>query len=231
MLVTHQAQMQAVVEVEADRAGSDREEPSRSVKLRLRGIAREETGLAGRAREMSAAIEKEGARVSAQVLANMASDLDRVAELLSETGDYETSERTQALQRDVEDAFEWMLESLQAERKRREQQAGEEPQEPPPDEGGQQEPLVPDSAELKLLRRMEVEVQESVDQLLALHPELRGDVEDVDPDVLRDITRLAQRHEAVTRLFRGMRERLGIDAPEPETSPRPEEAPPEGDDR
>jgi hypothetical protein len=227
MLATHQLQMQAVVEVDADRAGSDREEPSRSVKLRLRGIAREETGLAGRAREMAAAIEKEGARVSAQILANMASDLDRVAELVSETGDYDTSERTQALQRDVEDAFAWMIESLQAERKRREQQAGEPQQEQPAQDAGQ-EPLVPDSAELKLLRRMEVEIQESVDQLLALHPELRGDVEEIDPAVLRDITRLAERHESVTRLFRDMRVRLGIDAPEPETSPTPEA---EGDDR
>ncbi len=224
MLETHRAQMEAVVEIQADR--SDEEEPSRSVKLRLRGIAREEQGLSSRAKEMSSAIEKEGARVSAQMLANAASDLTRISELLSEAGDYRTGERTQALQLDVEDAFERMLESLHAEQKRREQ--GQ--QEPPPQSGepppNGQEPLVPDSAELKLLRRMEVDLQESVDQLLALHPELRGPVEDLDPDVLRDITRLAGRHEAITVLFRSMRERLGIDAPQAETSPRPE-APPQ----
>jgi hypothetical protein len=226
MLQTHRAQMQAVAEIQAERTSSD--EPSRSVKLRLRGIAREETGLAGRAREMSAAIEQEGSLVHAQALTNMANDLERVAELLSEQGEYQTGERTQALQRDVERSLQWMLDSLQAERKRREQQQGQQGEQQQQQQG-EQEPLVPDSAELKLLRRMEVDVQESVDQLLALHPDLGGKVEDIDPEVLRDITRLAARHQSVTRLFRSMRERLGIDAPEPETSPSPDERPADGD--
>ena len=64
-----------------------------------------------------------------------------------------------------------------------------------------------------LLRRLEVDLQESVELILRLHPEL-ADPEEVDENVLREISRLALRHEKITALFSAMRERLGIEAPE-----------------
>ncbi len=220
MIETHRTQAAAVVEIDAERANDD--EPTRSLKLRLRRIAREEEALGSRSQEMSAAIQDEGAQVSAQLLANAASDLERIANLLAEEGEYQTGERTQFLQRDVEQAFEWLLESLRAEQARREQQDRQDQQGEQAQTGENRPGLVPDSAELKLLRRMEVDVQEAVKEVLDLHPEL-SNPDDVDDNVLRDITRLAGRHETITRLFRSMRERLGIDKPEQDAGEVPEE--------
>jgi len=73
---------------------------------------------------------------------------------------------------------------------------------------------VPDVAELKLLRRMEVDILDGIDQMRLLHPELaEGKV----PDSLiyEDIARLAVRHQKTTELFSQFRKRLGIPDPEP----------------
>jgi len=83
---------------------------------------------------------------------------------------------------------------------------------------------VPDSAELKLLRRMEIEVQEQLTSLLELHPELRTGTPD--PLVLEDVMRLAGRHERLSQLFEGFRARLGLPPPgEGEAEPWPMEQP------
>ncbi len=81
-------------------------------------------------------------------------------------------------------------------------------------QGDQKPSLVPDTTELKLLRHMELDLQQSVDELLFLYPELENP-DDVPDYVLRDISRLGVRHEKITQLFRAMRRRLGIEAPEP----------------
>ena len=52
----------------------------------------------------------------------------------------------------------------------------------------------------------------AVKELLLLYPELQEGAE-VDELILEDITRLANRHERITALFRAMRERIGVDAP------------------
>jgi len=193
-------------------------DPSRSQKLRLRRIGREEEALAGRSEEIATAIEAEGALVSGQLMANVASDLRRVARDISEEGDYRTGERTQALQRDVEEALIWMLEALRQEQARRQNESQDQQRqqqgEPQPGQGENKPGLIPDTAEIKLLRRMEIDLQESVDQLIRLNPEL-AEADEVDERVLREITRLATRHEKITELFSAMRERLGIEAPEP----------------
>ena len=212
LLEGHRAQMSELVEIDGQRqAGSD---PSRAQRLRLRRVSREEEGLAERARELSGAIAEEGAMVSAQLLANVADDLDRIATDISEEGDYETGERTQALQRDVEESILWLIDALQQEQNRRKQEAQDEQQQQR--QGGENRPgLIPDSAELKLLRRMEVEIRDSVDLLLTLHPDLQEDIEDVDPRVLREVSRLGLRHGEITELFRAMRQRIGVPDPEP----------------
>jgi hypothetical protein len=57
---------------------------------------------------------------------------------------------------------------------------------------------------------MEVEVEQSVDEMLIRYPELEGGT-DVDPLVLEEILRIAGRHERITELFAGFRKRLGIE--------------------
>ena len=72
---------------------------------------------------------------------------------------------------------------------------------------------MPDVAELKLLRMMEVEVLAKLEQQLQLHPELAGPTEDLDPLLLEDISRLAYQHNRISELFTLFRERLEIPAP------------------
>ena len=87
--------------------------------------------------------------------------------------------------------------------------AARQEERPPPggsNPGQDTQPLIPDSAELKLLRRMELDLRESVDALRTLYPDLDAAPE-LDPAVLRELTRLAARHERVTELFRDLRAR------------------------
>jgi hypothetical protein len=145
--------------------------------------------------------------VAAGLLAGADSDLARLSKDLGEEGDYQTGERVQGLQRDVEQALLWLLDALRAEQARRQNDRQKNP-------GGQQQdqgepPLIPDSTELKLLKRMEEELRQSLDALRALHPELANQ-EELTPDVLRDIARLAGRHERLTELFKDLRGRVGI---------------------
>ena len=130
---------------------------------------------------------------------------------MGEEGGFQSDERVQGFQQDVDENLEWLLEALRQEQQRRdqEQQQGE-PQDQPPGENR----LVPDSAELKLLRRLEIEVQEAVERLLLIYPEL--ETMEVDELVLEDVMRLAHRHERVTELFSALRERLGVPAPDAE---------------
>jgi hypothetical protein len=208
LLESHRAQMTALREVDQERAGA--EEPSRAQKLRLRRIGREEASLGTRAQELAAAIEAEGTKVAAGLLANVASDLARIARDVSEEGDYQTGERVQGLQRDVEEELLWLIDALRAEQSRRSSQ--NKPGQPSPQDQGRP-PLIPDSSELKLLRRMELDLQQAVDQLRLLHPEL-GEGTDADPSLLEDVARLAARHERLTELFRDLRARVGIEPPE-----------------
>jgi hypothetical protein len=201
--------MKELAEVDAERAGAAA--PSRAQKMRLRRIAREEGVLGTRAQELAGAIEKEGTKVAAGLLAGVASDLARLAQEMGEEGDYQTGERVQGLQRDVEEALLWLLDALRAEQARRQNERQNQGSQGEKQEGDP--PLIPDSTELKLLRRMEIELRESLDGLRALHPELT-EADELDPMLLRDLARLAGRHERLTELFRDLRTRVGIPPPE-----------------
>ena len=119
------------------------------------------------------------------------------------------------MQEDVEVQLIWLQEALDDEAERRQQEEQQEQQE----QGQQQQqdgkpPLVPDVAELKLLRRLEAEVLEQIAQELDLHPELADPEAELHPLLLEDLTRLAYRHRRVLELFTMFREKLGVPAPE-----------------
>jgi hypothetical protein len=203
----HREAMLATREIDLLRSGEDR--PSRAQRLRLKRVSTDESALAARSGELAAALEEESSLVFAQSLDAVRQDLERVAFDLDKVGGYRTGARTQALQEDVEEAALWLKQALEQEQERRQQEQQQGGQQ----EGGESENrLVPDEAELKLLRRMEVDVIERLNELLELYPELAGG--EVDPMVLRDIQRLAQRHERTSSLFSRFRERLGIPDPE-----------------
>jgi hypothetical protein len=210
LLTGHREAMVQTREIDAARSAEER--PSRAERLRLRRVSEDEGLLGKRSGELADAIEAERSMVFAELLRDAQSDLERIARDLGETGDYQTGSRIQSLQEDVEEGLAWILEALQRERERQQQ---EQSQPPPP--GGQNrmdERLVPDTAELKLLRRMEVDVVERLAELRALYPELDDPELEIDPYVLEDILRLAERHENTSRLFELFRERLDIPPPE-----------------
>ena len=214
LLTAHREAMAQTREIDVDRSPGDR--PSRAQRLRLRRLADDEGLLAGRAGELADAIEAENSVVFAEVLREVQQDLERIARDMGETGNYQTGSRIQTRQEDVEEAVLWILEALQKERERQEQEQAQQQQQQQQDESdsGNKERLVPDTAELKLLRRLEVDISESLVHLRTLYPELDDPDFEPDPYVLEDILRLAERHERTTRLFTLFRERLNIPDPE-----------------
>ena len=222
LLEEHQAQMARTLELHGQRQGAGL--PGRSLRLRLRDVARQETALSQRAREAADTIRAEESLVFAEILAEVAGDLTRIGRDLGDAGGYQSGERVQALQRDVERSLGWLLEALRQEAQRR----SESP--PEPSGSGGENRLVPDSAELKLLRRMEVEILEGLAELEILHPELTAegaaapDRAALDPLVLEDVARMAYRHQRVSDLFEHFRSRLGIPAPADDTEESESEA-------
>ena len=224
MLTTHQALMAETLEADAGNQGG---RASRAVRLRVRRIAGEEGVLAQRASEIHTAIAAEDSLVFAEIVRNVESDLRRIERDMGELGGYQSGSRVQALQQDVEDSLLWLLEALEEEKQRRqeeeqEQQSGQQEQQ---EQEGENR-LVPDVAELKLLRRLEREVLDSLDELLLLNPELAEAGVRPDALLLEDILRLAHRHERTSDLFQQFRQRLGLPDPDDESGSGEGAAPP-----
>lgn len=239
LLEAHQSQMRTTVELDIERAASGR--PSRSQRLRLRKIAREELALSVRSGEVGEALDQEGSFVFAALVDGIRVDLERTSRDLNDEGGYQSGPRVQALQQDIEESLEWLLAALEEEKDRREEEEEGEEEEGAEEEqeGTTENRLVPNAAELRLLRRMEVQLLDGVNELLLLHPELLQEG-DHDALLLEDIARLGHRHERTSGLFTAFRERLGIPDPDAEASSGPtitpigeDESTPstEGDDR
>lgn len=209
----HQKQIAATVEVDAQRKAGDK--PTHTQRLRLRKISQAEGTLAARSGEIQKAIAAEQSLVFAEVLDQVRRDLERIARDLGETGDWQSGERVQGLQEDVAGNLKWLAEALDDEKERRrqenqEQQGGDQGGQNQRDDGTER--LVPDAAELKMLRRLELEALTSLENLRRLHPEIDGG-ETVDRLVLEDVARLAYRHQRTAELFQKFRKRLGLPDP------------------
>ena len=188
---------------------------SRSMRIRLRNIAREEEALASRIDSIVEAITAEGTLVFAEVLDRASRDLSRIAKDLGDSGNYDAGPRTQALQSDVENGLGWLEEALRDELDRRSEEQQQQEQEQEQQQGEEKQQLVPDVAELKLLQKLETEVLDRIDQVRQLYPQIDEGGE-LDPLVRRDLLRLATRSERIHQLFRGMRQRLGIEMDGPD---------------
>jgi hypothetical protein len=225
MSLAHEEARAKTLELDTDRAPGD--SPSRALRLALRRVARDEGSLATRASELIPPLEEEGSFVFAEALYLLQSDLERIADDMDQAGGYRSGESVQGLQADVADTIAMLIEALteqldNGQRERDEEQRDEDPNRQEQDREGQQgQPennLVPDVAELKVLRRMEQDLNRAVDQLLMLYPELaEGSDAPVDPLALEDIQRLASRHARLTELFAKFREGLGLPDPNAET--------------
>ncbi len=208
MLESHRERMKETAEIDGARKPGDT--ATHTQRLRLRKVSKSEEGLATRAAEVEKAIRAEESLVFAEVLNEAGRDLLRVARDLGEEGGFQSGERVQGLQQDVEQGLAWLYQALQFEKERRRQE------ESPP--GGSQSGqrgknrLVPDAAELKLLRQLEVEHLDALEKFKAAHPEI-AEGADADPMLLEDLGRLANRHQRTSDLFEKFRRRLGLPDP------------------
>ncbi|MEO0650430.1 MAG: hypothetical protein AAFZ65_07115 [Planctomycetota bacterium] len=222
MQETHRAQMEQTREI--DTAREPGAAPGRADRLRLRRIADEELALADKAAEMSTELESEQSFVYAEVLSQIEIDLRNVSRDMNKTGGYRSDRRVRGVQSEIDDRLTMLIEALQQEQDNLERQQQEQQDNSDQQQGGGEQAIVPDSAELKLLRRLEVDVQASVQQLRLLDPELE-DGGAVNPLIFDDIARLATRHERLTELFGAFRASVGLpdpDAPEPPVDPEGE---------
>jgi hypothetical protein len=208
----HRAAMKDTLEIDQQRKPGDK--ATHTQRLRLRKVSKTEEALAGRSGEIAKAILAEQSVVFAELLDQAQKDLTRISRDLGEQGDYQSGERVQVLQQDVEQSLVWLAEALQQEKDRRKKENQDQEQQKDKNQRPQNR-LVPDVAELKLLRRMEVDILDSVDQMRAIHPEI-VEGKEVDPILLEDIARLAHRHQRTSDLFQQFRKRLGLPDPEPQ---------------
>ncbi|MCY3004125.1 MAG: hypothetical protein NTV21_20200, partial [Planctomycetota bacterium] len=218
LLRAENAALGAVREIDAARGESER--LSRADRLRLRRVSDDLRQAATRTEEVASAIAAERALIFAHVFREIRQDLDRVARDLDDEGGNQTGLRTQAVLENAIETTQWALGALKDEQKRREdeERQRQQQQQQQQQEGQNQEALVPDSAELKLLRQLEVDTLEGLDRLRLVYPELESGT--AEPEVLEDVLRLAERHERTSRLFAQFRERLGMPPPTPKEGER-----------
>ena len=202
MIKTHEEARHATAEAESERqqAGGTL---GRTLKLKIQKVAKDEEGVGADCARVAEALEKEEIRVYAYLLRSCEEDLMRVAELMGRDGEYRSDELVQGLQQDVSERFDGLLKALQDEIQNR----SKRPEPRGRNNPNHKEKLVPDVAELRMLKRMEDDLAARTQRLLEW--EQRGTGED--PILRREVERLAARHNRITELFSEFKKRLGIE--------------------
>jgi len=156
MLARQQPVTLATAETET-RRGSDGM-LRRADRLALGKLLTEEKSLATEAEAIQRMIEEEGrAVVFPEIVAQLKTDLESVAGRLEKQF---TDTPTRELQRDIEATLQELIDALQAEaKKKKEESAGGQ------GSGGGKPPLLPGSAELKLLKSRQLRVNRRTDAL------------------------------------------------------------------
>jgi hypothetical protein len=149
MLARQQKATAETVQIHADRVVEGREqELRRAVRVTLRRLMAEEQELAGMAQQALTLIEEDGTSVSFPVVvANMKDNLNQVASWLETQS---TGEETQTLQHEIEKTLEELIEALQVAKKGGSGKGGKP--------GNCKPCLLPNTAELKLLRALQLRV-------------------------------------------------------------------------
>ncbi len=149
-MLTRQQQATAQTgQVDADRKADKDAELRRADRITLKRLSQEELELGLLAVQALELIEKDGTSISFPVVvANMRDNLQQVAEMLE---GHDTSDATQTLQREIEKTLEELIEALQIAKKSKPGGSG--------GGGGKCKPaLLPNTAELKLLRALQLRV-------------------------------------------------------------------------
>ncbi|MAE76233.1 MAG: hypothetical protein CMJ85_05110 [Planctomycetes bacterium] len=194
----------------------DKERVPRRLRSRLKNLGQQEGELAARARFLAEHLQKEGSLVFTYVLQAVAEDLDELQNNMSarrpSVGADMLGQQDEVLTR-----LNTLLGALRAEVKRKrsdrnnDQKPGEQrdQQEPPKNtnEGDRKRKLVPDVAELQLLKRLEIDSRERISGFLRLNEEIPEGMEQA---AQRSLRRLAFRHAKISDLLSEFLETRGI---------------------
>lgn len=167
--------------------------------LKLAGLAQDQTGVAEQAGQALHILREEGTTVVfPRIVEQMREDMSEVAALLAAK---KTAARTQRVQADIVVTLKELIEAVKEMRKK--VRDGESPG----SSGGgpnQNPPLLPGSAELKLLRSCQQRVNR---QTTDFHNE-HGDPEGLDAEAQAQLGQITQRQEEVAEMARKMNERI-----------------------
>ena len=220
MAKAHDAQRAQTESLEAERHEAG--ELTRAMRIALRKSADSEKGIADDCARVGKALAEEQALVYAFLLGSNEEDLRRIAERMGPP-DLATDEGVRGLQEDVADRFARLREALKDEIRRRDRRQDSSASQGT-NQGGGNNRLVPDVAELRMLKNLEEDVLTRTEEF-GRRLEILG--EDPDPFALEELLRLAHRHNRITELFQEFMKRLGHST-EPEA---PESQPGEGEGR
>jgi len=171
----------------------DKTSPSEKMTSRVVGratqLARQEDEIAIEATKALTLLREEGSAVAfPEAVEQLRDDMRHVAERLDRT---DVAELTQAIERDIIDALEEMIEALQKEiekndEKKKQQQQQQQQQQ-------QDKALVDQLSELKMLRSLQLRVNNRTRQLGTLVPGEQA----IDPGVVQQLQRLAERQARI----------------------------------
>ena len=172
--------------------------------LDLKRLGEREMNITKDASKAQSMLEADG---SSMVLLSVMEDtrdlMVNVSELLAK---FRSGAHTQALEKDIEQALEDMLAAVQEERRRREEMAEEmEPGEGQGEGGQQQQPLVQLSAELKMLKALQLRVNAGTASLDAGRAKIAA------AELSARSAKLARREERIGRLTRDLANKLKVD--------------------
>lgn len=168
-------------------------EPMKSDTEKSHELGKGELALAGEAQKVLEIVQEEGSTVVIpDVLAGVKADFEAVGGRLAKI---DAGEYTQRIQQDILETLKQLLKVIEEERNRRRKGGSGQPQSP--QEGEEEDALLPTSAELKMLRELQVRVNRRTEEFDRM-------VEKEDAER----TRLAEKQKGVATLTRTMADKL-----------------------
>jgi hypothetical protein len=191
--------MQVKVYEDTKRLGAIPEaDRDRTVEQRAANLAFDERKIVMEADRALTLLREEGSSIAfPEAVEQMREDMEQVAERLA---DVKVDRITQGIEEDIIRALEEMIEALQ-----KAQQEQENRQPPPPGQPGQpqDQPLVDQIAELKMIRTLQVRVNTRTQRYSRLLDDSDDEVgQATDADLQDAIRKLAEREQAIHRITR-----------------------------
>ncbi|MCA8970257.1 MAG: hypothetical protein KDC95_10750 [Planctomycetes bacterium] len=212
-LITKQTAVHGETKTIADSLG-DRERLPRKLRSQVRMLGTQEGELGARARFLADSLKNEAVIVFSYSLDALAADFDELKTRMT-TSSPTIDLDLLTLQKDVLERLAMLKSALTEELERKKQdrqqgdQGGNQQDEPKnTNEGDRKQPLVPDAAELKMLKRLEIDARQRIEGFVALRKTMPGEL---DSWAQRSLERLAMRHSKLTELLVEFLKRRGLD--------------------